>query len=92
MIRMTKHNDKMEGVIIMKKDVLRIVRGYRKCFVQLATKRPKQAITHWSNFVLRTDGVIDLLATDCSISIEEHRLICKYLTKQWERLYDIYCK
>lgn len=89
---MTKHNDKMEGVIIMKKDVLRIVRGYRKCFAQLATKHPKRAITHWNNFVLRTDGVIDLLATDCSISIEGHRLICKYLTKQWERLYDIYCK
>lgn len=76
----------------MEKEVLKIVRRYRKCFTQLATKYPKQAITHWSNFNLRTDGVIDLLATDGSISIEEHRLICKYLRNQWERLYDIYCK
>lgn len=76
----------------MKKDVLRIVRGYRKCFARLAIKYPGRAITHWTNFNLRTDGLIDLLATDCSISIEEHMLICKYLTKQWQRLYDIYCK
>lgn len=76
----------------MKKDVLRIVRGYRKCFAQLATKYPKRAITHWINFNIRTDGVIDVLATDNSISVEEHRLICKYLAYQWQRLFNIYCK
>lgn len=75
----------------MKKEVFRVIRRYRKSFAKLATNNPKQATRYWFGFNHRTDGVIDLLATDCSISIEEHMLICKYLRKQWERLYDIYC-
>ena len=75
----------------MKKDVLRIVRGYRKCFVRLAIKNPKQAMKYWFDFNLKTDGVIDLLATDSNISVEGHMIICKYLASQWAKLYNIYC-
>lgn len=76
----------------MKKDVLRIVRQYRKNFAKLATDDPKRAITYWFDFGLKTDGVIDLLSTDCSMTIDEYMLICIYLENQWDRLYDIYCK
>ena len=82
----------MEEVIIMKKYVLRIVRRYRRCFVKLAIKCPDCAIKYWYDFTCRTDGVLDLLATDSSLSISEHMLICNYLAIQWKRLFNIYCK
>lgn len=76
----------------MKKDVLRIVRRYRKCFVKLAIKHPDSALKYWYDFNCRTDGILDLLATDSSLSISEHMLICNYLAIQWKRLFNIYCK
>ena len=76
----------------MKKDVLRIARRYRKSFTRLASKYPKQAMKYWFNFNARTDGLLDLLAEDSSLSSAEYMLICDYLATQWQRLFNIYCK
>lgn len=76
----------------MEKEVFRIIRVYRKSFVMLATKYPNEALDYWFIYYHKTEGVIALLATDYSISIQRHMLIYKYLNNQWERLYNIYCK
>ena len=76
----------------MKKEAFRIVRRYRKSFASLATRNQKLALDFWFSYNTKTDGVIDLLVTDCTISVEECLLISKYFAKQWQRLYNIYCK
>lgn len=76
----------------MKKDVFRIIRGYRKSFAFLATHNPNQATDFWFNYYNKTEGVMTLFAIDKSVSIEEYILINRYFTTQWQRLYNIYCK
>ena len=76
----------------MKKDVLRIARRYRKSFTRIASKYPKDAMNYWFDFNCRTDGLLDLLAEDSSLSLKEHMLISNYLALQWKRLFNIYCK
>lgn len=82
----------MEGVIIIKKEVFRIVRGYRKSFAFLATHNPDKAMDFWFNYYNKTEGVMSLFAIDNSVSIDEYIRINKYLITQWQRLYNIYCK
>lgn len=76
----------------MKKDVFRIIRGYRKSFAFLATHNPKQAMDFWFSYYNKTEGVMSLFAIDNSVSIKEYMLINRYLVTQWQRLYIIYCK
>lgn len=76
----------------MKKDVFRIIRGYRKSFAFLASHNPNQAIDFWFSYYDKTEGVMSLFAIDNSVSIKEYMLINRYLVTQWQRLYIIYCK
>jgi hypothetical protein len=76
----------------MKKDVFRIIRGYRKSFAFLASHNPNQAIDFWLSYYNKTEGVMSLFAIDNSVSIKEYMLINRYLGTQWQRLYIIYCK
>ena len=76
----------------MKKEVFRIIRGYRKSFAMLATKYPNEALDYWFMYYHKTDGVMGLFSIDNSVSLKEYMLINRYFAEQWQRLYTIYCQ
>lgn len=76
----------------MKKQAFSIVRRYRKCFVALAIKDPKNSVTYWTIYTDQLNGLLDMLACDTTISHIEFVLMVKYFYKKFNELYDIYCK
>lgn len=76
----------------MKKDVFRIIRGYRKSFAVLASYNPNRAFDFWFIYYNKFEGVMSLFAIDNSVSTKEYMLINRYFVTQWQRLYNIYCK
>lgn len=67
----------------MKKQVFRIVRRYRKSFAILASKHPKLAMDFWHIYHDKTEGVMDLFATDSNVPYEQYILVNRYFESRW---------
>lgn len=68
-----------------------IARRYRKNFVRLAIKYPKNSIEYSYIYYDQLNGLLDLLAYDKTITHHEYMLIVKYFYKKWQELHNIYC-
>ena len=75
----------------MKKEAFMIARRYRKNFVRLAIKYPKDSLKYCYIYYDQLNGLLDLLAYDKTITPHEYMLIVKYFYKKWQELHNIYC-
>lgn len=75
----------------MKKEAFMIVRRYRKNFVRLAIKYPKDSLKYWWIYYDQLNGLLDLLAYDKTITRREYMLMVKYFYKKAKELHIIYC-
>lgn len=75
----------------MKKEAFMIVRRYRKNFVRLAIKYPKDSLKFWYIYYDQLNGLLDLLAYDKTITSHEYMLMVKYFYKKAQELHIIYC-
>lgn len=82
----------MEGDIIMKREAFMIARRYRKCFVRLAIKYPKDSLKYWYIYYDQLNGLLDLLSYDKNITSHEYMLMVKYFYKKFQELHIIYCE